>query len=1049
MTPEEVAVEIAYLDRILVCVVLVLGFFLASFAVRNTSFWLHLASGRLLAHGEYHFGVDSFSYTPTNYWTNHSWLFDLILYSVAAAGGGPEAPLGGALVVVVKALVVTGMAWVLLLIRRPGQSLWAPAVCTGLALVAISPRLLLQPMVGSLLFLALTIYLLHVPLRSEREAVGQERITKSPLAAYWLLPALFALWVNFDSWFILGPFTVALFLLGQTLQGLLPLPGTAGSTAKPRHLGMLFVVLVVGTAACLLNPHHYHAFALPAQLSWAGLSDTFARDPLFAPFYHSLLQENLFQADARLTATGPALLLLAVLGVASFGLSFSAGWQWWRVLLWIVFAVLAFYRIRMVPFFAVVAAPITVLNFQDFVAFRLGSAPQMSRYWMAWSFGGRIGSILIGVALLVAAWPGWLHGRPGDARLTHRVVWRVEPDLSLRATAKQLKAWHEEGLLKPEDHGFNYVPDIANYCAWFCADEHGLPQEKGFFDYRFELFPDELAAEYVGVRQALRGGSGESLEPTDWTAIFRRLHINHVMLNINDPFSVVAGAHFLQDSHRWAPVDKRISIFRWNDPEGPDRGAFSQRQRFAPNLYVFGPLAEPAPVEVSPVPEGQSLWDKFLYGPSPRPLEADEAARYLDYFEQIRQQWVAPAILAGEVASWWGTAGTSAATPASATVVAPATLAFDSVPLRSAMQGGPALDYFLRGKDLGPPAMPILAIREARRAIAASPNDAFSYFTLARAYLLLWHDQEHHWAGYPPAQQDILTRQQLRRVQFVTASEYGLKLRPDNQDAHTRLFGLYRQMGYVDLALDHLRDAARYARAAGPRAFESAEDFDRRIEALDTNVQNLDSQVSTQRNELEVNIGNQPLIAKAQQALARGLGKRALELLLEAEPQQVGIAEANLQLELLLHMGRLDEVRARLTDDLRGALGGYYERYQVLLSAAEGDYKRAGEYLDQAITNLERSNIETMLMLSRGQAFQGMLNPLTLRGVTSIGDMVRQVADFRVLRGMIALEAGAPGSAAQSFEQALSMGGKESFNFDTRPIALRYLQLIKQAAHVD
>src|SRR5579859_7735619 len=55
------------------CVVLVFAFVVSSFAVRNSDFWLHLASGRLLAQGEYHFGVDNFTFSNAEaYWVNHA-----------------------------------------------------------------------------------------------------------------------------------------------------------------------------------------------------------------------------------------------------------------------------------------------------------------------------------------------------------------------------------------------------------------------------------------------------------------------------------------------------------------------------------------------------------------------------------------------------------------------------------------------------------------------------------------------------------------------------------------------------------------------------------------------------------------------------------------------------------------------------------------------------------------------------------------------------------------------------------------------------------------
>src|SRR6516225_6684175 len=65
-TSEQLAGELARLDLGIVALTLVLAFLLASFAVRNADFWLHLATGRLIAQGQYEFGRDPFSYMTTS-----------------------------------------------------------------------------------------------------------------------------------------------------------------------------------------------------------------------------------------------------------------------------------------------------------------------------------------------------------------------------------------------------------------------------------------------------------------------------------------------------------------------------------------------------------------------------------------------------------------------------------------------------------------------------------------------------------------------------------------------------------------------------------------------------------------------------------------------------------------------------------------------------------------------------------------------------------------------------------------------------------------------
>ena len=236
--------------------VVVLAFLLGSFAVRNSDFWTQLATGRLLSEGNYTFGVDPFSYTTEQHlaqsattWVNHSWLFSWISYLLYEESG--------AVLVVFKALCVAALAGVLLLIRPPNRHGWAGTLCILLAVVVASKYLLFQPIVVSYLFLGLTLLILQ---RSGVLAPVDER-TKPKLL--WLVPPLFALWINLDAWFVLGPMLVGFCLLALFIESLL-------SGIKPRVcLRRLSIVLGVSVLACLANPHFHRAlFMLPPDLGY-------------------------------------------------------------------------------------------------------------------------------------------------------------------------------------------------------------------------------------------------------------------------------------------------------------------------------------------------------------------------------------------------------------------------------------------------------------------------------------------------------------------------------------------------------------------------------------------------------------------------------------------------------------------------------------------------------------------------------------------------------------------------------------------------------------
>ena len=162
MSVEQFARICGGLDAVLVALVLAFAFLVASSPVTNADFFRQIATGRLLLQGDYHFGVDPFTYTSEGEsWVNHSWLFALLVYGLY------QIPMiGGVAVVVGKALLVAALAEIMLRVgRRAGQSLWIPAACTALAVLTLSPRLFLQSVCLSFLFLGLTLWLLHRPRR--------------------------------------------------------------------------------------------------------------------------------------------------------------------------------------------------------------------------------------------------------------------------------------------------------------------------------------------------------------------------------------------------------------------------------------------------------------------------------------------------------------------------------------------------------------------------------------------------------------------------------------------------------------------------------------------------------------------------------------------------------------------------------------------------------------------------------------------------------------------------------------------------------------------
>jgi tetratricopeptide (TPR) repeat protein len=1050
---QRLAAEIRRLDIVLALLVIVLGGFLAAFTVRNSDFWQHLAAGRLYAHGHFDFGVDPFSYTTgDNYYVNHSWIYDLVLYVAASLAGGPESPIGGIVLVLLKTLLVALLAVILLSIRRPDQSLWAPAFCTAFALVCMSLRLLFQPTVVSMLFLGLTLYILQSP----RYAGGRlDAESRSPLRVYWCLPVLFVAWVNLDAWFFLGPVTVALFLLGQAVQQWTSPIRTGPDSPEPGQLRTLFLVLLAGCCACLVNPHTYHALTLPVQLGLSQNVEALERDNLLRRLFESPFHEDNFQAGSSFyNVANFSYFPLLLLGLVSFVLNMGRNYRWWRAFLWLSFAALSAYESRNVPFFAVIAGPITALNLQDFAASRALNLRSMTSRALTWSLGGRIATLVLFVLLILATWPGWLHGRPSDFSQSHRVALAVHVDESMRQAATQIGAWRGQGLLPPNENGFNDVPDLVNYADWFCADEQGRPLEKGFFDYRFDAYSPAVTAEYVDTRAALRGkqlaGADQDNRRANWQETFRKNKISHLILNRQiDPEAFGVWARFLPDWQQWRLiyVDGRTMIYLWDDPRNPRRPGEKLPARYDPDALAFGPLAKRIPMEnIGRAPQLPDTWTRFLHGVPALPSEVDQSDVDQMYFRMISRYWIAPYLCSRQIQAWSTMVGASVACPGAGTVGAQTTLLFTTMPTLAGLMGNNnAVNLLTQRADLGPPGAAVMAVRSALRAIAAGPNSSAPYFAEAYAYRAISGSQEDQWTGRrgtPPS----LPRQQLRQVQITTALERGLMLRPNDLDSHLQLREIYLQQNYLDLALEHTRAAVDLfkARAYALRGSGDQENRDKEIESLEKGLEKLDTEVKRRENEFELAATNQPLNAKAQLALSKGLGKRARELVLESDMSLVTAREIPLLMNLLLSTGRIELAKDLLSDEARTTFGENFEWVSALLEAATGNVGKAGAYLDEMIDRQEKTGVATMLMVTRNQLF-GPMGPQLFAMTNQVAGTTRQLADFIVIRGMLAMDEGDVPTAAKAFRHALEMSSDGQFEFESKPIAVRYLELIAQA----
>jgi tetratricopeptide (TPR) repeat protein len=1019
--------------RTLTLLVGVLAFLLASSVARNSDVWMHLARGRMLAHGESSFGTDP-PLRPGSP-ANASWLYDLISYGLYSAFGGTG-------LVLCKALLAAALGVLLVRLSRVGQGRWIAVFCTALALLAMSMRFALQPAAVSYFFLALALWFLR-----ERENVPGTSF--SPLRLSWPLLPLFVLWVNMDGWFVLGLGVVALVWLGRFLDLAKHADDENNSSFSP--LVRLLISVTLLAAVCLLNPVHVAAFALPPELKALLPAASTAHEGIgqvTSPFQHAYLG-NLWQVPAAV-----AYFPLLGLSLLSFVLNLPR-WHWQRFLPWLGLALLSAVQVRTIPFFAIVAGPVMAWNIQDYFARSSG----MERWAKpGWRRAISLGHILTGMlllVLLVCAWPGWLLTPPFEPRR-----WAVETPSSLEYGAAAARDWLHESKLG-EARGLHLSQETVNAFAWFC------PEEKGVFD-------DSLASAIRGDKGAIGDGKDR----------MRAAGITHaIVYDTNRDRFFRALGKLLEDPRQWPLlyVKGNLAIFGWRDPDAKGVVDPFRAWELDANRLAFHPAPDKKAPGKSVDPEAvtRRWWEAFWKPFPPRSVDQDEATLHLFHADILRRS--APA----RHAVAWESCQTAALLAAAGGWAGPTSLidadmrlTFIRPQVPQTNQGFAGLSVldrtayllpqrFFYERDDTSPALLYLAVRAARRALAAQPENGQAYLVLGQSYLrLLDSTRERIWTGQLP---ELL---HLRRCQAVNALNQAVALRPDLIQAHLSLSRLYGEMGFFDLALNHLRAYVRGLREAGPPPGVSAEQYSDMGAPLQKELDQLAHEVEKRNNNFVVASAGWKVGDRAMKAWQEGLGGTARDLLLESDISAFGPRGMAMELELLLRTGRPKDVRDWMGPEMKSDLGTSYHWMRTQALAALGEYDLAREECNEFSGSLgaPRSGRATVpyreiMALLVGQRVLGehfstsalsdgfwkTAGRMHFRNrVGEFAKALKREADLTVLRGLLALEQGDVEEAEIAFREALSVwkdadaaasGG--GLDFNGRAIAQACLEWLK------
>src|SRR5207247_679347 len=216
--------------------------------------------------------------------------------------------------------------------------------------------------------------------------------------------------------------------------------------------------------------------------------------------------------------------------------------------------------------------------------------------------------------------------------------------------------------------------------------------------------------------------------------------------------------------------------------------------------------------------------------------------------------------------------------------------------------------------DAAPPEHLLLALRAARRGLQADSRDAACWFELGEAYRLLLHY----------TRENVLASTRFvrfRQTQAIAAYRQALVLRPHIREAHAALTILCRDGGFLDLAQPHHEALLQADRAAGPFPGETGPQFQARLDNQEQAVRDLQRQVDDRRRQWVKSSAHLSVSERAQQADRFGLPLQALDLLLNNDVAAFGAQGMELEIELLLLVGRLHDARAWLAPDHENLLG--------------------------------------------------------------------------------------------------------------------------------
>ena len=237
--------------RLLVIILLFALLFISQInTIVDVDLWWNLKTGEHIIKNLEIPRVDIFSYTLKDRpWIDHEWLSHVLFYLVFSGCGW----LG---LNILKALVISSCFLILLYLTcSKNKKIIFAIFFTLLAILAFGYRSFFRPEIFSYLILCIFLYVLE----------KEERL--------YILPFLQIVWVNLHGYFILGPFLIFLYSMGEFLSG---------DRGKSKKFAIVFLWAAL---ACLINPYFYKGALYPLSI----LLDVFTEQKLCMQNVHELM----------------------------------------------------------------------------------------------------------------------------------------------------------------------------------------------------------------------------------------------------------------------------------------------------------------------------------------------------------------------------------------------------------------------------------------------------------------------------------------------------------------------------------------------------------------------------------------------------------------------------------------------------------------------------------------------------------------------------------------------------------------------------------------